>query len=546
MAVRTSRHRRAVSCTALAIAGTAAILPHAVEARPAFRVVGKVATSALPSHAKPGSGRWGAFDARHLASPQLELTLPDGTVVIARRERLDRDPVAGATSWLGAFVDAPGELVELTYHRGAITAAFTHRGVEYEMHTDGSGAQVLYAVDAARLPQLEPESLPRPPLAPDEIALTTVVRAPALTADLAPVVQDLLVTYTPASRRRWGTSLEGRILGAVARANQAYARSQVGVTLNLVGVEPAGVTERSSAALTHEQMRTSATIAATRDRLGADLVILVGENEDVCGTAWMMTSNSTAHERWAHGYVASTCLGGRTLAHEIGHLQGLDHDRIVSPASRGVYAYGTGYASCTRDGAAFYDLMSYGCGSGFGAVLLQQFSNPRLEYRLRPTGIDHESDPARSADAARALNATAATVASYRAAIATPPGAPLPPSSVDASPGAYGRIVVQWTHPAGGATGFMVLRSTDGVRYDEVARVGATAYSYFDDSVLAGRVYAYRVRAYNSNGVSADSATALVTAKVAVPATQRRGAARGDPLATGPGIDAASRRASRR
>jgi peptidyl-Asp metalloendopeptidase len=535
---------RAAACVVLGASLAAA--SHA-QAKPAFEVAAKgAAVSFLPAHAKPGSGVRGRVAPAAFEKAHVTLPLPDGTVILARRERLERSDRFGATTWLGTFADAPGDSLLVTVQRGVVTGSLTRHGADYEIITDSAGMQVLYAVDPARLPPLEPDELPRADLSAEELAANGLAYAPALPADLAPVVQDLLVTYTAASRQRWGASLEGRILNAVARANQAYANSRVGITLNLVGIEPAGVAERPTATLTHAQMRTSTSIGATRDRLGADLVVLVGENEDVCGTAWMMTSNSTSHERWAHGYVAATCLGGRTLAHEIGHLQGLDHDRVVSPTSRGVYSYGTGYASCTRDGAAFYDLMSYGCSPGYGAAQLQQFSNPRLDYRFKPTGVAHESDPARSADAARALNATAATVAGYRASRTAGPGVPLAPTAVMASSGSVARVLVRWSHPGGSAAGFMVLRSADGLQYAEVARLGGSASSYVDDGVQPGTVYAYRVRAYNSNGVSADSATAVVTAQAGARAASRRDVERAQTVLPATRIDALARPASRR
>ena len=70
--------------------------------------------------------------------------------------------------------------------------------------------------------------------------------------------------------------------------------------------------------------------------------MLVSENSDYCGLANLMTSNSTSFSPYAFGAVYSSCLSNQSLAHELGHQQGLMHDRASSSGWAGVYAYSYG------------------------------------------------------------------------------------------------------------------------------------------------------------------------------------------------------------
>ena len=176
----------------------------------------------------------------------------------------------------------------------------------------------------------------------------------------------------------------------------------------------------------------------------------------------------------------------------------------MRPAGDGALPYGRGYRVCARDG--FRDVMAYPC-PGCDVVRLRLFSNPEGQHRGVPTGIAHEIDPTRSADAARALNDTAAIVATYRdGAAAGTPGAP------------YGLIAsarrgvakLAWRDGAVDESGFAIDRS-DGVDFREIARLVPGVARFVDASVARRVTYAYRVRAMGHDGSSRASNVAVVT-----------------------------------
>lgn len=67
------------------------------------------------------------------------------------------------------------------------------------------------------------------------------------------------------------------------------------------------------------------------------------------------------------------------------------------------------------------------------------------------------------------------------------------------------------------AVGFQIERSTDLVNFTQVGQVLAPQTNYRDTGLVVGKTYFYRLRAYNSAGVSAYSGIASATAPATPP-----------------------------
>ncbi len=122
------------------------------------------------------------------------------------------------------------------------------------------------------------------------------------------------------------------IQNAVAMANQAYQNSNIGITLNLVGLQQIDYTETGDIQTSLNDIRGTTdgkidSIHQLRDSLGADLVSMISTDADACGIAGVMTNVSTSSSYMGFNVVKSTCLSQHSLAHEIGHNQGNKHDR---------------------------------------------------------------------------------------------------------------------------------------------------------------------------------------------------------------------------
>ncbi len=86
-----------------------------------------------------------------------------------------------------------------------------------------------------------------------------------------------------------------------------------------------------------------------------------------------------------------------------------------------------------------------------------------------------------------------------------------PPSNLKTTVVSASQINLSWQNNAANQTGVKIERSTDGTNFSPVTTVGATATTYSDTNLTGSTTYTYRVRATNSVGDSAPSATASGT-----------------------------------
>jgi hypothetical protein len=514
-----------------------------------FKASSRTSNSALPQQAMRGTGVAGQVEATVLDATALALALPDGRNVEARLQRKAIDSRRGSKTWVGTFEDKPGSVLVLTTYRNVTTGFASYGNETWEILPGKAGGHVMYRVDESKLPQQE-EMLYTDDTAVDASA-ETLDSGTTTAGTSGGYVHDVLVVYTPASRAKWGeATLEGMIQNAVQTANQAYLNSRVGITLNLVGLQEISYTETGDIRTSVYDLQGTTDgkmdgVHAVRDRLGADMVALVSEDTSACGIALTMRSESTSHASSAFSAVQSGCISQHSLAHEIGHLQGNQHDR-ASATNVGVAPYSYGYRVCDKtDGSGWRDIMSYPCS---GALRVLQFSNPSVYYNGYATGIAYESDPNNSADTARSMNMTADTVAAWRGSASSTepapivPTVPATPTSLLARSTSSSSVTVTWSDNSSNETGFKLERSADGVVYAEIATLGAGSTSYSNTGLAAKTNYWYRARAYNSAGNSAYSNVSGVTTPDAPPAAPSSVAAAngGNGSATVSWVDASS------
>jgi hypothetical protein len=86
-------------------------------------------------------------------------------------------------------------------------------------------------------------------------------------------------------------------------------------------------------------------------------------------------------------------------------------------------------------------------------------------------------------------------------------------ASAVGAPALAASIALNWSDTSTNETGFRIERMPAGGSYSLLATVGSNVKAYSDTSVVTGSSYCYRVRAYNSAGVS--SASNQVCASVA-------------------------------
>ena len=294
---------------------------------------------------------------------------------------------------------------------GIAVGHITMPGAQYRIRYGGNGSHVVEQVDTTRLP---PE---HQPLVPDAADLAAPDPIPRQAADSGSVI-DVMVVYTPDARAQAGgpAGIASAVNLAVANTNTAYANSGVTQRLRLVySGEVAYVENHFDMGLDLTNLRDTDDgfmdgVHALRDAYRADFVALLSTGTDYCGIAYLMTTVSTSFAPFAFSVSNWSCAtDDYTLAHELGHNMGLEHD-VANADGEGAYPYAFGY----QDPGFFRTVMAYQC-FDTSCPRIPYFSTPTRTYGGRPVGV------ANAAENARALNNSAPTTANFRRSRRAPP-----------------------------------------------------------------------------------------------------------------------------
>jgi len=472
----------------ITVYGLAAVAKTPQPAGPISYVAG-TALKSPPRNALKGKSRAVKIDRRMLRNGRIFLDLPDGTSFEAVRS-IQHERGNGKFGWIGRASDDPDSRVIFGVSGDAVAGTFSYHGKLFRLEPRANGTHILS--------QIKPTD-PAPELDPIAVADKNSA-APGAGGNIAMdangngSVIDVLVAYTPAVRALYGTAgAEALVLQAVAEANQAYASSGMSTRLNLVQSVQTNYVESGDMTTDLTRLRSTSDghmdeLHALRNTYGADVVSLIENDPQYCGIAYRMTTMSVSFASNAFSVVHHSCATGYySFAHEIGHNQGAHHD--ANNASGAIFPYAYGYQDPNN---RFRTIMAYNCAGGCNRI--GYFSNAEIFYNGVATG---SPGVAENADA---IDATAATVASFRQSAAQ--ALPTAPSGLGANAVSFNQIDLAWTDRSSNETGYYLDRSTDGLNFSQVAALPANATAYSDNSLSANTVHYYRVRAWNSAGNS--------------------------------------------
>ena len=383
-------------------------------------------------------------DARRLvqqrgAAPVLFNLLDDAVfhVVFERTE-----PTASGYSLAGRIVDVPGGRVVLVVNGDVLAGRVWTPQASYRVRTLGADLHIVEKVDlSSTLPLAEPRISSLGGQA--QMQRKSQSAAPARDG----VAQiDLLVFWTPAARRavRGLRPMQAKVDLVVAIANQAYVDSGVAQRLRLVGateVNYEDVVVSDIDRLVDPDDDFLNEIHEVRDSYAADLVSgIVRFGDGLGGVAQLMTELSPDFASSAFSFVDVLALE-TTLAHELGHNMGLNHDRYVAHAQRdefiragllspdekiALFPYSYGYVNQRAFGGmspCWRTIMAYPqqCyDAELLSVDLPRFSNPEQNHPLPdgdPLGVPLDSPVTEwqgPAHSVRSLNEARHVVASFR------------------------------------------------------------------------------------------------------------------------------------
>lgn len=361
------------------------------------------------SHAaQPGIGLDASATRSHLVDVNLDL-LRDGQVpqvqlnlfadldLVAQFDHL-QPAYANGVVWMGSLVGHPDSHAMFSMLEGMMSAFISFDDQAYSITSAGNDVYWIHEVDRSAGPECGND-------ASFEIHLPTEEN-PSNGSRATLTEIDVMVVYTTAAKNLMGgtTSTKSKINLAMAKTNASFLDSGVDQEVRLVHTEEmVGYSEPSSFNQMLQDLQRNNdgkmdNVHALRTQYGADCVSLLCMNTQYCGLAYLMTNVSTSFRTWAFSVVNYSCMqNSQTLAHELGHNMGSNHD--PQNASTGAYSYSFGFRTSNN---ALRTIMAYSPGSE-----IDRWSGPNVSYNGYTMGTS-------SQDNVRSLNNTAATVAAWK------------------------------------------------------------------------------------------------------------------------------------
>ena len=226
-------------------------------------------------------------------------------------------------------------------------------------------------------PPPPPPSPPRPPTAPVAAgaALDALPAQPQDTPFPPPPTAfaddkqiDVLFVYTPealAARSGNRSQLESEVCNVEVETNLTYSENGLPYKVRVVGIEAFDPGRSSSTFNVLQSLELNGgpfiSLHARRDALAADIVLVVMVSGDNCGLANRMHRNEPDHAVRAFAVIPINCLtGDYSVAHEIGHLMGAQHEVAADSATDGVLPFNRGFMKLhPREGRApWYTIMA--------------------------------------------------------------------------------------------------------------------------------------------------------------------------------------------
>ncbi len=392
----------------------------------------------------------------------IELPMPSGGTMRINYERHE-EGLDGNWSWVGKTAD--GFDAVITFGESAVFGRIAQRDTEALRLTMSAGRSWLVESDPSKMldGNLGRDSDESDVLIPRSVVAAASARklnSAAMTAagDEAASPSstvDVVLGYTNGLVTKYGNAANAntRLANLVAITNQGYVNSLVNPRIRLVRTVQVSYTDTNSnetalEAVTGYTCTTTGCTAQTvptelvplrtaRDTYGGDLVSLVrpfqAPQHQGCGIAWLLGGGGFTIDNTDAPFGYSVVSDGtdvdegdgrtyfcreETLAHELGHNMGQQHniEDAGTPPDTGTHSYSYGYREATTTG--FYTVMAYRLANS-SQFSINYFGNPSVNYADtgRPTGTA-------AADNVRSLNLSMPLVVQFRTAVVPFDGVP--------------------------------------------------------------------------------------------------------------------------
>ncbi len=348
-----------------------------------------------------------AFEENRGTLSALTLNLFEDVIFQAQVVETEITPTDGLLI-KGTIAGSAYSEVTLVLQDGLLSGGIAYNDQYFKIDVDENGAQVVVEIDQTGFPQdlapVEPEI--ELPVMEDQRSVEAGIQD-------SPDQIDVMVVYTAQARANAGgtAAIQNTINLAISETNTGYINSQVNQRFVLVHTQEFNYPESDFYTMLVDLRDADGDaldpVHALRDSYSADLVVMLVDNVQYCGLAYVMTTPNVSFAPYAFSVVSRICATGYySFAHETGHNMGSQHNR-ENASQPGAYDFSYGLYNTALD---FRTIMAYNCPGG--CIRVNHWSNPYVTYQGAPTGIINGAPNA--AYNALSLDQTAPYVANFR------------------------------------------------------------------------------------------------------------------------------------
>jgi len=313
----------------------------------------------------------------------ITLNLFEDVSVIVDLKDISTSADQKTTTWDGIVRGYPQSSVTLTLSRRIVFGnVTTGNGKLYEIRPIGQSDSATQAILEVNTKDFPKESSPIPVVGPG-IAEDINPNAPA-------AMLNVLVVYTQASAATLGSfqAVEAFRSTAERETNQGYENSGVLQRIKVVAMLPVQYSETDGYGPALERLANPHDgymdeVHQFRAQYHADMVVLLIKNSQSCGLSYLAQPPTPAFASSAFSVVNIACATGYfSFGHELGHLQGCNHDRADADGP-GAFPFSYGFQQTTKS-PFFRDIMSYDCATSCPRI--NYWSNPQIQFQGIPVG----------------------------------------------------------------------------------------------------------------------------------------------------------------
>lgn len=344
-----------------------------------------------------------------------EVTLPfrqGKSITLVRKSSTFRDD--GSITWVGEVADTGERAVLMLWGNALLTGYFAYNGTIFAVESLGGGINAYkelghglpdHPAETGR-PGGDSASVPdaiTPKQAPSEPDVPRFPDKERKALEAKNITINLMLLYTKNVAHHYTRDPADLLELGVDETNETFRNSGLGnIRLRLVHTQlidyDASVGDQFNHLYTMvDGVGPFKDVRKLRNEKRAAIVGLIIDNSTGCGLSTRIGPDSDEAFFVVHHACATITM---SIAHEIGHILGVRHDRFVDLTDT-PFAYGHGYV----DGTKWRDIMSYNVGCG-GCPRIPYWSNPRIMYKGDPTGTP-------AADSARVILELAERVSKF-------------------------------------------------------------------------------------------------------------------------------------